>query len=293
MRTLKPPAGFVLESSSGGALLRRESLALPGPEALWQALRDAPVHAVSGRGATRRLDVGTLALAARPYRHGGLLGPVRGSSGMGPSRALREIAASDHARRQGVVTPEIVGVLFARGLRLPVLLTRLVAPAVDLLDMADAPSRDRRAAIAAMAGSVARLFAAGIRHADLSLGNFLVANGPQPVVHVLDFDKARVVPCLDRKDKVAMVVRLARSFAKQRARGWTLRPRDGWRFLVELGRRDGDLDPRALRDTLARSFRGHRLLWRASAPQTVRTHRSDRTGPAGDKPRLAGRRPPR
>ena len=177
-----------------------------------------------GRGATRRiaLDDGGAAYVRR-YVHGGLLGALLGDRYWErPVRPLRELVATEAARRAGVVAPEVLAALTepappAGLLYRAVLVTRALDGRGALADALRTATDEttRHAWIACTVRAVRRLHAAGIHHPDLNVANVLVGASPDDEAALLDFDRARVGRSPVGAVRIALERRrLSRSIAK-------------------------------------------------------------------------------
>jgi 3-deoxy-D-manno-octulosonic acid kinase len=179
---------------------------------------------VGGRGATRRIAlVDGGAAYVRRYVHGGLLGALLGDRYWGrPPRPLRELLATEAARRAGVLAPEVLAALVqpappAGLLYRGVLVTRALDERRALGDALRAASDvgARSAWIACAVRAVRRLHAAGIHHPDLNVANVLVGARPEDDAALIDFDRAHTGPRPVGALRVALARRrLARSIAK-------------------------------------------------------------------------------
>lgn len=162
----------------------------------------APPIAGEGRAAVRRLTLADGGRAVvKHYRHGGLLrGLLRDGYWQRPPRPWRELAATEAARAAGVLAPEVLAALVRPLGRTPPhlwlyrgdLVTRELPGRVSLGKAlrAAAGASERRAWLASAAQAMARLHQAGIRHPDLSVGNFLVGTSPEEPIAIIDFDRA-------------------------------------------------------------------------------------------------------
>ncbi|HEV2147125.1 MAG TPA: lipopolysaccharide kinase InaA family protein, partial [Longimicrobiaceae bacterium] len=83
--------------------------------------------------------------------------------------------------------------------------------------LAEAAPPDRLALLREAGAQVGRMHRAGVAHPDLNLRNLLVTGGEgiSPIVHLLDFDRARVSPGpVSPRRRAADLRRLARSVRK-------------------------------------------------------------------------------
>lgn len=201
----------------------------------WLALADGaapggaaplPASATSGRGAVHEVELARGGRAfVRRYVHGGLLRRLlRDVYWQRPPRPLRELAATEAARRAGIEAPEVLAAIVRplgarrRGLAYRgVLVTRALAGRRSLgAALREARSEAERAAYLEQAVRAIRaLHAAGIRHRDLNAGNLLAGATPDGGVAVIDFDRATLVGRpLGRRDAWLALRRLSRSLAK-------------------------------------------------------------------------------
>jgi 3-deoxy-D-manno-octulosonic acid kinase len=218
------PDAYVLLVARGiRVAVRRDLAPALAPWLMAPALRlpsDATPVA-SGRGAAFRVTLpGGRRAVVRLYRRGGAVARVVRESYVGLfPRPLRELVATDEARRRGVAAAEVLaarvdGRLVHRG----ALVTAEVPGATTLLDaLRAAPDAAARLAVARAAGrAVGGLHAAGVFHADLNLTNILVRGvSGAPEATLVDFDRACLrPPPLGRRACRRNLRRLARSAAK-------------------------------------------------------------------------------
>jgi 3-deoxy-D-manno-octulosonic acid kinase len=224
---LADAAPAVVEALAEGGTLYGWAAAQPGRRTFHGR---APAHAAP-------LPRGAGHVVVRHAWHGGVLRRLTRDLYLPPTRAPRELRASERLRAAGVRTPQLVA--YARypaplGLRRADVATRLVPGARDLAavllaDPADADAARLRAgwleATAALLGALAR---AGARHPDLNLKNVLLAPhdgaaGGGAAAWALDVDVVEVdagAPAPGprvRRAHVANLARLRRSLEKWRA----------------------------------------------------------------------------
>lgn len=216
---MKAPEEFVVLRA--GALVRRgheEDL-----EAFLAAAAGGADAVQGGRGATRRIGLRDGGAAfVRRYVHGGLVGALLGEwYWTRPPRPLRELVATEAARRAGVTAPEVLAAIVQPALGgavyRGVLATRALEQRRALADALRSAVGDdaRRRWIACAVRAVQRLHAAGIRHPDLNVANVLVGARPDDDAALIDFDRARVGRGPVGVVGVALARRrLARSIAK-------------------------------------------------------------------------------
>jgi len=224
-----------------------------------------------GRGAHVLVrDHAGVPIRLRPLRHGGWLAGLTRDRFLRPGRAMRELALSVELRARGIALAEPVAAI-ARRRRL---VWRMVFASVDRPDALDgdawlrsAPDAPlRRAAAAELGRSLRRLHDAGVLHGDLQLRNLLVEPGGDtgPALTLIDLDHARRVASPGPGDRMAELMRLARSAGKLGHQA--LLDRDGGiarRVLVAYCAGDRALR-RAMLDRLPverRRLRRHRRAW--------------------------------
>ncbi|MBT5120572.1 MAG: hypothetical protein HOM34_07620 [Planctomycetes bacterium] len=148
-----------------------EDCLLEGERSLAQMARKADRVVGVGRGLARAVDFGSGDVGIwRINRHGGLLGNFLGGIYWSSTRLEAEVLLSDHLRRQGVATPEV---LFALASRRGVfwrqhLVTREVDDAQTVFE-----ARNDAMARRASAELLERLFDLGLWATDLHPGNLL------------------------------------------------------------------------------------------------------------------------
>lgn len=280
------PEGFVLvrRGPMRLCLRRTHAEALLGLQVQrvgeWLERNPWPARA-SGRGVAGLLRPGLpdgSGLVIKGYRHGGLLGRFLSWRYLSPRRSLRAIEASDAARRGGVPAPLVVAGaaerLFPLGCRLYEV--SIEVPGAEPLDRAlalgsppgprlprGARSR-RRLLVEACARSVRALHDVGINHRDLNLANLLAAPAPQgPVVHVVDFDSARVGKPLSPRRRLRALQRLYRSTVKLHPLHQPPPPlmQARWLRAYCAGNRDMERYLLQRRRSFARRARWHSLAW--------------------------------
>lgn len=228
-------AGFrIVPHPSYRILLRSEF----EPFAAAFGLRGAPVQRVAlTDGGRVRHPIVTLPtgdrVVIRGYLRGGAVRHLVRETYLAGNRALEEARLTERARTHGVRAPLVVGAV-ERPARIgytATLLTRWIPDTVELLRwLPSSTAAGRAEALLAAGREIGRMHAAGVAHPDLNLRNVLVgAHGAgEPIVHLLDFDRARgyegpVPPHRRRAD----LRRLARSAAKLGAGI----PAEGWEAL--------------------------------------------------------------
>jgi 3-deoxy-D-manno-octulosonic acid kinase len=193
------------------------------------AARAPDAEPLRGRGIAWAFDGPDGRWVVRRYRRGGRLAAWLGDRyvrGVTP-RPIRELLASTAALERGIRTPTVVAVVVypERWTYRGDIATRWVPDSADLatLTFGDRawPKADRIDAWAAAGALIARAGRRGVRHADLNLGNILVARTADgPVAWLLDLDRCRVRRRPVPVPATGMLLRFHRSRRKlERARG--------------------------------------------------------------------------
>lgn len=165
-------------------------------------------------------------VVVRHVWHGGMLAPVTGDRFRLPTRAPRELAASQRLLGAGIGTTEIVGyALYPAGpaLRRVDVVSRYVPDAFDLGAVISelAPGLAITEALDAVRALLAQLADAGVVHPDLNVKNILLTR-PSPArirPLVIDVDVIRFETTVDPADVMkSNVARLTRSLRKWRTR---------------------------------------------------------------------------
>ncbi|HWP56348.1 MAG TPA: lipopolysaccharide kinase InaA family protein [Candidatus Acidoferrales bacterium] len=228
------PAGFTRIGASGRRLVvARADMQGLFVEFDFFAATGAPstTSRFEGRGSLRAqtLADGT-AVVVRPYHRGGMVRHVtKDIFSSWPPRPFTELAATEQARRRGVLTVEPLAACveriwgpFYRGW----LVTRELTGAKDLwaaLHEQSYTTPDKKALLRAVAASVRRMHRAGICHGDLNLKNILVRReGDEIRAYIIDFDKAELFSgAVPRRKSKRNLARLGRSARKlDPARRW-------------------------------------------------------------------------
>jgi len=222
---------------------------------------------------------GGIKAVVRHYTHGGLLRKVTGDRFVGSERFFDEVRVSGHLRKQGINTPEVLGLIIQaapQGLfqewlrhRRGALVTRMVEGGRDMLEYARskegaeqlADLRVRRALIRSVAQEVRRMHDAGVCHADLHIKNLLL--GPGGEVFILDLDRAKLHGELGLNRRMANLIRLGRSLEKTGV-DRIISGRDSYVFFLEYLRagRLLKLDAREVVKKYRRHVARHRLFWK-------------------------------
>jgi len=229
--------------------------------------------AEAGRAALLELELvgvdgcaGPVLALLRRHQRGGLPARLRRSDFPDPTRPFDELALSERLRALGIDTPRVLAARARRtasgGFELA-LVTERVVGAVDLAAaLARARGAARHDLVRAAARFVARLFDAGLVHADLHPKNLLVASvDGRHRLWVVDLDRAHLVarPPLDQARRRAQLARLLR-WCLRRADALGYTRTDGRRFLDALGVADARSECRLISRRVAR-----RLVWSRTA----------------------------
>lgn len=168
---------------------------------------------LQGRGAVFRFPLADGEGILRPYRRGGVLSGLLEDRHLS-NRPLRELAVLEYLHRAGLAVPEPLGACWERRgpwLRGAIAVRRLEAEHLQryLERHADADENLLRET----GRLIRRMHDAGVFHADLQVRNILIADG-QPFL--IDFDGARRSKSVSPFQQARNLLRLRRSFAKNR-----------------------------------------------------------------------------
>ena len=265
-----PPAGYHFQreenremviSKGSAARLLRQGLLNPG--GLWK--RTSQQNHLSGRGEVLVSRGPRGAVAIRRYRHGGLLRRFTGDLFFFGNRPFQELVVTEKARTAGVPTLKILAAIKQRGWGgwyRGYLITEYLPATLDLIHYLDEqPSRAKRQKVMAQAAEAVRtIHQRGIYHADLHLKNFLVEDGRQLKVFLIDFDKSRIFASLAPSRRMKNLRRLDRSAEKLKRLGLSLTEGDKKRFCHVYARGDQAIRPYLKR--FAARYWWHTLLYR-------------------------------
>jgi 3-deoxy-D-manno-octulosonic acid kinase len=229
MSDWRVPDGYIIVPVAAGTLVARAA-SLEAARTMVE--RDGSLHAFAsrhgtrlpgrGRGTAHRVAVDGGAWAIRHYRRGGAMARWLGDRYLriGTPRPLRELHASATARERGVRTPRVEAAFLspsACSYRADIA-TSYVGGSRDLATLAfdaRAGSAARIAAWRAAGQLLAVVFASGLTHRDLNLGNVLIVAGDAAVVaHLIDLDRATIAATPDARRAARMLARLHRSRRK-------------------------------------------------------------------------------
>ncbi len=196
------PAGFgKMTDGRNLYLLVRDDRAGEIGFGIFDATRELQPSSYEGRMPLRalRLRDGETALV-RSYRHGGLLGGLRGGFyASWPPRPFRELAITEELRRRGLPTVEVyaAGVERIRGpFYRGFLVTRELRGGKDLWSALQDPAMDParlRRILKSIADTILTMHRQGVYHADLNLKNVLVRYDQKTAEsYIIDFDRAKL-----------------------------------------------------------------------------------------------------
>lgn len=238
--TIATPPGFVAVNETNGRWLADATIAdelrrahLLDADGVRAAL--ARAEGAAGRARTALVSIGAEQLVLRGVHRGGLLAPLLGDALFAPDRPLREIAVTAALRSAGAPVPRpAFGGAFrsqsawsqsawSRGAWRAFVWNGAVATWLEA-ETRDAeawlragPSRASLARAFESAGaSVRRFHDAGGSHPDLHVKNLLVREAADRCeIVVIDLDRARIVPGLAARERMAQLMRLYRSLLKR------------------------------------------------------------------------------
>jgi 3-deoxy-D-manno-octulosonic acid kinase len=201
----------------------------------WESRR-AVLGAAAGRGQVCIFRYGESEYVLRHYRRGGLVARLSDDryvwTGLARTRAWREWHLLAWMHERGLAVPRPIAARVRRhGLFYTADLVTLRLPRVwtlaDLLGRWALPEETWRE----LGAAIARLHAAGVRHADLNARNILLDDGGK--VFLLDFDQARRMPGRGRWQQ-SNLERLRRSLDKFAAADIMFRFEDqAWDWLID------------------------------------------------------------
>jgi tRNA A-37 threonylcarbamoyl transferase component Bud32 len=259
-----PVATWKARWECSGAVERGEA------DVLFERSPDRPQLTLAGRGPIVRFSLAGLAAIGKLARHGGVLAPILGDLYLGRRRIFDQAMTAQRLEAGGVATPRILAVGTARVLgpiHRQAIVSRELHGAQNLLDLATVGMTHSRRSdlLIQCADLLRRMHDAGFLHADLNVGNIVLERDRQrEVLHIVDLDRGRFVRVVSRRQRLANLERLLRSYEKWIAARLHLTPREEIRFLRRYAQGD-----RSLLRFLARSLARHRtrlgprrLCWR-------------------------------
>jgi 3-deoxy-D-manno-octulosonic acid kinase len=219
LRVLRAGPCFLLVAAPYEALARGLGLLEPG--GLERLLAEASGPRGRGRTAVVPLEGRSERLHLRPVQHGGALAGLWGDRLLGPGRPSAELRTNARLRARGAPVPRPV-LVAARRRRGPfwraALATLHEENSVDgVAFLAGTPQPERLLRACAAAGSAVRaLHEAGGQHRDLHVKNVLLREeGSEMRALLIDLDRARLLPELGPRARMAEIMRLYRSLVKR------------------------------------------------------------------------------
>ncbi len=193
------------------AVLAREDCAETVAEALVDGKGCTPFEG-GGRGALCRFAIPGGHGIIRVYRRGGVVRHFLRESYVLANRPLREFRVHRYVEQEGLPVPPLLGVCWRRkGALLGGAIATEEVPALDLgthVAECAGPHDDLMRACGAL---VRQMHALGVWHADLQVGNILVAPS-EPLL--LDFDNAQRKTALSLRSRARNLLRFRRSLEK-------------------------------------------------------------------------------
>lgn len=214
--------GETLHEAAGGD---REAVQVPGRGPVWVIPAKTPSASGSSRGA------GSPRWAIRHYVRGGRVLPRilhDRFPALGEPRPVHEIRVSQGLRARGIPTPRVVAAavyetrFFYRADLVTVFVPdseNLAETLFDIRRRGAGGASERLEALGA-AGTLLRAAAGqGLKHGDLNAGNVLLQwTGASPMAHILDLDRATLLPEGTQARVGPMLHRLSRSLRKWEGR---------------------------------------------------------------------------
>lgn len=181
------------------------------PETL--SLRAQPVTQ-GGRNAAWFVCLGESAAVLRHYKRGGLVAKMVKDSyfwlGAERTRSWAEFQVLSHLHNEGVAVPLPIAAYWYKrfwSYKAAILIARIpqALPIAHQLE---------KTSVKAVAFAVKQMHDAGVWHADLNVFNIL--KDAQGRIHLIDFDRARLLTVVDSKHRQNNLLRLRRSLIKVR-----------------------------------------------------------------------------
>ncbi len=218
-------------------------------------------------------EKGSERMVIRHYEHGGIFRALTRDLFLVGSRPFRELIITEMARQAGLPSMEILAAIkrwvfwpFYRGN----LISKEIPNSVDLIQYFARWGKGRvkkqlgekRELIRRAARLVREMHEAGIYHCDLHLKNFIVKMGDGGLgpLHIIDFDRSKIIHPLESDKWLANLLRLDRSVEKWRPKGLWITRADRLRFLWSY--LEGDQGRRAFVRTYLRKYHRRRRMYR-------------------------------
>jgi 3-deoxy-D-manno-octulosonic acid kinase len=236
-------AELVIRDLYKNRLMERE---IHNPEALFLRQGDK-AQFMEGRGRLISLPMdtkGSERIVIRHYEHGGIFRAVTKDLFLVGSRPFRELIITEMARKAGFPTMEIL-VAIKKWVFWPFyradLVSKEIPKSVDLIQHFTQWGKERgqnqlaeKRELIRLAGRLVReMHEVGIYHCDLHLKNFIMetGGGGSGPLHIIDFDRAKIIHPLKSDKWLANLLRLDRSVEKWRTKGLWITRTDRLRFL--------------------------------------------------------------
>ncbi|UCD70768.1 MAG: hypothetical protein JSW70_07110 [Syntrophobacterales bacterium] len=234
---------------------------------------------MEGRGLLVSLPMdgkGPERMVIRHYEHGGIFRALTRDLFVVGSRPFRELILTEMARKAGLPTMEVL-IAIKRLVLWPFykgdLVSKEIPNSADLLqyftrwEKAKAQKQlgEKRELIRQAGRLVREMHEVGIYHADLQLKNFIVEMGEGGLgpLHIIDFDRSKVIHPLKSNKWLSNLLRLDRSVEKWRHSGLWITRTDRLRFLMSY--LEGDEERRAFMRTYLRKYirrrRRYKIGW--------------------------------
>ncbi len=276
------PHGFSLIKRGNAELVIRNlykdrliEMEIHNPEAI--SLRQGDkAQFMEGRGRLVSLPLdgkGSVRMVIRHYEHGGIFRALTRDLFLGGSRPFQELIITEMARRAGLPSTEIL-VAIKRWVFWPfykgVLVSKEIPNSFDLMQYftqwvkgrVKKQPGEKRALIRRAARLVREMHEAGIYHHDLHLKNFIMemGNGGLGPLHIIDFDRSKIIHPLKSDKWLANLLRLDRSVEKWRPKGLWITRTDRLRFLWSY--LEGDQERKAFVKKYLRKYHRRRRRYR-------------------------------
>jgi 3-deoxy-D-manno-octulosonic acid kinase len=265
-------AELVIRDLYKNQLMERE---IHNPEALFLRQGDK-AQFMEGRGRLISLPLdekGSERMVIRHYEHGGIFRAVTKDLFLIGSRPFRELIITEMARKSGLPTMEIL-VAIKRWVFWPFyradLVSKEIPKSVDLIQYLTQWGKERdqnqlaeKRELIRLAGRLVRkMHEVGIYHCDLHLKNFIVETGGGTLgsLHIIDFDRSKIIHPLKSDKWLANLLRLDRSVEKWRTKSLWITRTDQLRFLLSY--LEGDQERRAFVKKYLRKYHHRRRRYR-------------------------------
>jgi 3-deoxy-D-manno-octulosonic acid kinase len=183
--------------------------------ALLDRWRCEPATAM-GRGGLFTFPIAISKGVLREYRRGGIVAMLL-QKGTLTNRPLREWEAVNWLFNAGFPVPDPLGIAWRRGglLYTGAIATQFVE-STNLADCLQSENRPAESLLEDVGRYIRRMHELCVFHADLHVGNILVAANPRAAspIYFVDFDNARIMS-VSRFDRARNLLRLRRSFIKR------------------------------------------------------------------------------